>query len=439
MRDEGIRIVFFHPSSFILFDESFSTKWMSMRVIINGIAALERKTGVGYYIDSLYRQLLPQSGDDDLVFYPQGVTRQAISFAREWLFKRTKKGATTFNSSTEIKSAGLRLQLPNLMGTSREMARNVARRACHKHFQRVADQSGCTLYHEPNYIPWPCNLPTIVTILDLSVLLHPEWHPADRVKAYEQHFFRGLSYATHFIAISEFTRQEMIDNLGIAPDRVTAIHIGVRPGFHPMPLSTVLPILQELDLEPGYLLYVSTIEPRKNLLTLMRAYCRLPDSLREKHPLVLVGGWGWHAKEILDFYESNGREKNIRHFGYLPDSQLPAVFNGARALVYPSHYEGFGLPPVEMLACGGADLASTAGSHLEVLQDQAILIDPNDEDRWQQEMRWILEDDDHWQRMRRNSEAFAARYSWAECARKTWEVYRGVDRGSAEVEKRRAG
>jgi glycosyltransferase involved in cell wall biosynthesis len=393
-----------------------------MRVMINGIAALERKTGVGYYIDSLYHHLLPFCNENDLLFYPQGVTRKAIQLAREWLFARTKKGATVFAGS----SKGNGFRFPNLVSNSREIARNLARRACHKHFQRTIQQSGCTLYHEPNYIPWSCGLPTIVTILDLSVLLHPEWHPIDRVKTYEKHFFRGLSYATHFISISEFTRREMIDNLGISPDRITAIHIGVRPGFEPIPEQEVLPILKELNLPQDYLLYVSTIEPRKNLLTLMRAYCALPDTIRQKHPLVLVGGWGWKAKEIAEYYDSIGKAKGIRHFGYLPDSQLPAVYNGAKALVYPSYYEGFGLPPVEMLACGGAVLASTADSLVEVLQDQAYLIDPNDVDGWREAMSRVLTDPEWANELRVESRAFAQKYTWSECARKTWLVYQQI-------------
>lgn len=393
-----------------------------MRVIINGIAALERKTGVGYYIDSLYRELILNDGNDSVYFYPQGLTRRAISLAREWLFKGGKKTAT---NSSPIPARSTQ-KLPSVVANSREVARNLARRACHQHFRKVSQELQCDLYHEPNYLPWPSELPTVTTILDLSVLLHPEWHPVDRVRQYERHFFRCLNYATHFISISEFTRREMIDNLGIAPNRVTAIHIGVRPGFHPLDESRVLPILGELDLRPGYLLYVSTIEPRKNLLTLMRAYCRLPSELRERHPLVLAGGWGWKAREILDFYEEIGKHHHIRHFGYVPDSQLPALYNGAAALVYPSHYEGFGLPPVEMLACGGAVLGSTAESLVEVLGKQAHLTDPNDEDAWVESMRRVLTDSDFANNLREGAEDFAQRYSWSRCAAQTWEVYRHV-------------
>jgi glycosyltransferase involved in cell wall biosynthesis len=193
-----------------------------------------------------------------------------------------------------------------------------------------------------------------------------------------------------------------------------------------LPMSEVAAALHELGLPAGYLLYLGTIEPRKNILTLMRAYCALPAALREKHPLVLVGGWGWKAKEVSDYFEQVARPRGVMHFGYLPDASLPALYCGARALVYPSYYEGFGLPPVEMMACGGAVLASTAGSLVEVVRDKGCLIDPDDEAGWRDAMLRILRDEHYLQTLRSGVMEFAERYTWDECARQTWEVYRRV-------------
>jgi alpha-1,3-rhamnosyl/mannosyltransferase len=216
----------------------------------------------------------------------------------------------------------------------------------------------------------------------------------------------------------------MIENLGVSPDRVTAIHIGVGPRFRPLPPAEVDPVLAELGLQRDYLLYLGTLEPRKNVLNLMRAYCDLPAELRRRHPLVLVGGWGWKAKEVSDFFDTMGKERGVVHFGYLPDAYLPAVYNGARALVYPSYYEGFGLPPVEMMGCGGAVLASTAGSLVEVMRDRGRLIEPDDGAGWREAMRRVLSDDDYLASLRSGVVEFAGRYTWDECARQTWRVYR---------------
>ena len=110
---------------------------------------------------------------------------------------------------------------------------------------------------------------------------------------------------------------------------------------------------------PRYLLYLGTIEPRKNLMTLLRAYCLLPESVREETPLVLVGGWGWNSADVAAFLQDEARHRGVRYLGYIPDEAMCLLYNAARALVFPSRYEGFGMPPIEMMACSGAVLAST--------------------------------------------------------------------------------
>src|SRR5439155_6150447 len=126
------------------------------------------------------------------------------------------------------------------------------------------------LYHEPNHIPLRCNLPTVVTLHDLSVLLHPEWHPADRIRHFQRHFQQGLTRSDHFLAVSEFTRQEIIRHLGIPAERVTRAYNGVRPGMRRLTDTELRGVLDRLRLSAGkYLLYVGTLEPRKNLETLV--------------------------------------------------------------------------------------------------------------------------------------------------------------------------
>src|SRR5262249_40225013 len=157
---------------------------------------------------------------------------------------------------------------------------------------------------------------------------------------------------------------------------------GVRPSMKPLPADAVRGTLTRLRLPPRYLLHVGTIEPRKNLFMLLRTYGTLPPAIRETCPLVLVGGWGWSQDEIARLLESDGRRLGIVPLGYVADRDLPAVYNGATALVFPSFYEGFGLPVLEMMACGGAVLASTAEVLVELVADQAHLIDPCDADGW---------------------------------------------------------
>src|SRR5439155_4935627 len=195
------------------------------------------------------------------------------------------------------------------------------------------------LYHEPNHIPLRGELPTVVTIHDLSALLHPEWHPADRVHRFTHGFLPTLSRCSHFLTVSDFTRQEIIHHLGIAPHRVTRVYNGVRRGMRPLGPAETGPVLRRLGLVAGgYLLYVGTLEPRKNVETLLRAYGDLPAMLRSRSPLVLAGGWGWRAERLRELFEQAARHRGVVHLGYVTDEDLPALYRGARALAYPALY-----------------------------------------------------------------------------------------------------
>ena len=288
------------------------------------------------------------------------------------------------------------------------------------------------LYHEPNFIPFTCDCPTVVTIHDLSVLVHPEWHPADRVAYFEKNFHRGLAQASHFLAISEFGRQEIIRTLNILPDRVTRTHMGIRRGLGPLAQQEVASALARLGLPPQYLLYLGTIEPRKNVLNLMKAYSALPQELRSHWPLLLVGGWGWNTRDIADYFYHEARHRGVIHLGYVKDRYLAAVYNGARALVYPSLYEGFGLPPVEMMACGGAVIASTAGALVETVGTKAHLVHPKDIGGWRDAMARVLQDNDWTRSLRQGVIEVAKSYTWDRCAAATLAVYRSFENSSQE-------
>ena len=195
----------------------------------------------------------------------------------------------------------------------------------------VIDNGGYDLYHEPNNLPLPCDTPTLATVHDLSVLLHPEWHPAERVAQYEKHWPRAVRQCRHFLAVSEFTRQEMIRTLNLPPERVTRIYNGIRPGLGPLPPEQTAAALRRMRLPPHYLLCVSTIEPRKNLGMLLRAYGALPEALRSRWPLVLVGNWGWNDPGVAEYLHDEARHRGVLHLGYVADRDLAALYNGARA------------------------------------------------------------------------------------------------------------
>lgn len=288
------------------------------------------------------------------------------------------------------------------------------------------------LYHEPNYIPFhyerslECDLPTVVTVHDLSVLLYPHWHPENRVMKFESHFGRVLSDSSHFIADCEHVRQQMIDLLHVDPDNVTTVYPAIRTCFQPLSTNAVDAVLAHLELERGFFLHVGSIEPRKNLETALRAYCALPDNIRERHPFLLVGPWGWGWKDVRRYFDDVARHKGVIHAGYVDERDLPALFNGALALVYPSHYEGFGMPPLEMKACGGAVLASDIPTLRETLRDGAQFVDPRDEVAWRDAMARAAEDREWMTGLRTRGAHDCARFTWNNTAADTLAVYKQV-------------
>jgi glycosyltransferase involved in cell wall biosynthesis len=389
-----------------------------MRVVVNELATLGRRTGVGHTTAELVRGLRRLTLPGTITGFPDPLVRRARQ-AWGWLrARRTAKGGSPGGGALH----------------------NGGRSAMRHYFRAFCRLRRFDLYHEPNFLPLPCDLPTVATLHDLSVLLHPEWHPADRVAAYERDFRAGLARTAHVITVSDFAREEIIRVLGLPPERVTRVYNGVKEDYRPLPPTEVKAELRRLGLPQEYFLYVGTLEPRKNLLTLARAYCALPEPVRRRFPLLLAGGWGWRAEPLADYLKAVGESHGVRLVGYVADEDLPVLYNGARALAFPSLYEGFGLPPLEMLACGGAVLASTAGAVAETAGAAAHLLPPDDEDGWRAALLRVATDDDWWQALRCGAAEAARPFTWERSAADTLAVYRNVLglRPAADAERRQA-
>jgi alpha-1,3-rhamnosyl/mannosyltransferase len=399
-----------------------------MRVLVNGLSAAGSRTGIGHYTAELIRCLGEQTEPGEVVRFPGPLVCLARK-AASWVRSRRAAG----DSPESPRQAGWRERLTGAVRSGTEKwLRSRFRATCRRH--------GVELYHEPNFIPLPCDLPTVATFADLS-LLHPEWHPAYRVAHFERRLRQALDQCGHILAISEFCRQEIIHTLGVSHDRVTRTYMGVRPGLGPISPEALRAARRRLGLPGEYLLYVGTVEPRKNVQTLLRAYCALPAATRARFPLLLAGGWGWKAADVAAYLHGEARHRGVRHLGYVADADLPALYGGARALAYPSLYEGFGLPPVEMLACGGAVLASTAGAVAETAGARAHLVEPLDVGGWRDALLRVCADDGWWQSLRHGAAAAARPFTWERCAADTLRVYRRLLGQSAapELPRRAAG
>jgi glycosyltransferase involved in cell wall biosynthesis len=375
-----------------------------VRVLINTQAASGPRTGVGHYTAELVRAL---SIADASVLRPYPTPWEAR--VTDWY---------------ERQSARFEARRGWIRRGALALARRAGACSYTDRLSRVAAHERIDLYHEPFFLPLPCDAPTVATVHDLSVLLHPEWHRPETVALFEERFAAGLKRCCHLVAISEFGKSEIVQHLGWPADRVSVTYMGVRPGLRRAEGAKLAHGLRALGLTAGYLLHVGTLEPRKNVSMLLRAYTALSASLRAKHPLVLVGGAGWNSDDVHAFLAGPGRAANVRWLGYVRDEHFAALYSGARALVFPTLYEGFGIPTIEMLACGGAVLASTAGAVAETAGASAHLIDPHDEPTWRAALARVLTDDAWWKELKRGAEEAAHPFSWARCAEQTLAAYR---------------
>jgi O-antigen biosynthesis alpha-1,3-rhamnosyltransferase len=385
-----------------------------MRVVINASAVVGPRTGVGHYTVELVRALAG-TGHVGITLYPHPV----LAKLRIRLGGGPKPAQPALAGAARPRPPLWRraARVPFRWGW-RALIEQEARHAFHP--RRV------DLYHEPNFFPLPTRLPTVVTVHDLSAVLHPEWHPAERVAEFETRFLPRVRDVAHVLTDSDAARDEIIRTFGLPAGRVTRAYPGVRPALRPVPAEAVGAVLRRLGLPPTYLLHVGTLEPRKNLLMLLRAYTGLAAELRERCPLVLVGPWGWRFQELAAYYDAVARHRNVIHLGYADEADLPALYSGARALAFPTWYEGFGLPAAEMMACGGAVIASSTPAVAEVLGVCGTLLDPTDEGGWHEAMARAIREPDWAVSLAQAAVERAAQFTWKACASDTLTAYRAA-------------
>jgi glycosyltransferase involved in cell wall biosynthesis len=283
------------------------------------------------------------------------------------------------------------------------------------------------VYHSPNFYLPPFAGPAIATIHDLSIFRCPQFHPAERVAFMQREIETALTRANFLISDSEFIRQEIIDFFGWPAEKIQAIPLGVAKEYRPRTVEQAASVLSKFGLDFGsYALCVATIEPRKNIEVLLSAYEALPQSLRNCYPLVLVGGSGWRSETIHRRIEQGQRQGWLHYLGYVAETELPILFSAARGFVYPSLYEGFGLPVLEAMASGLPVLISNRSSLPEVASGAALVVEAEDVQAMTESIRLLLEDEQWRSDASRRSLEVAEKYSWETTARKTVVVYHAI-------------
>ena len=381
---------------------------MGLTVYFNAAPLLSPRTGIGQYCVNLMSEIEKIQEVDAHYFY-------AGAWSDELL-----REAPTGVSRTQMLKRTIGRTIPNL-------AYEIQQRWRGKHFRAGIRQVAPALYHEPNFLAFNSSLPTVVTVHDLSILRYPETHPKDRVAFMSKRIGKSILRADRVITDSEYVRQEVLAEFNLPPEKVVSVLLAAGERFAPVNHEQLPLALAPFDLQPGkYILAVGTLEPRKNLTTAIQAYVRLPEAVRQEIPFVVAGMQGWRTEGLDREVAALIDKGQIRRLGFVSDDVLPALYSGARFFVYPSLYEGFGLPPLEAMACGAPVIVSDRSSLPEVVGDVGLKVDALDVDGLAKAMNLLIEDDGLCAELGRRGIERARGFSWRHCAEQTLEVYRQV-------------
>ncbi len=371
-----------------------------MRICVDIQSAVSQRAGVGRYTRNLVEHLAPlMSPPDDLNLFYFDFHRRGLDFACPGAHQKPVR----WIPGKYAQQAWKRLQWPPF-----------------DWFSGKAD-----LYHFPNFtIPPLTQGKKIVTIHDMSFLRYPEFSEKKNLDYLSAFIHDTVRRADAILTVSEFSKKETSELLGLDPALIFATPLGITQGCARPTDAQITQTRHHLKLDRPYLLSVGTLEPRKNIPFLIEVF----DQMKEfDGDLVIAGMKGWKVEPILQSMKNATRRDRIRYLEFVPDGELFALYAGAELFVTTSFYEGFGLPPLEAMACGTPVVSSVGGSLPEMLTGPAAVLIPGFEaEVWATTMLSLLNNPARRQKLAQNAPAHAARFSWADTARKTLAVYRKV-------------
>jgi len=378
-----------------------------MKILVDAIPMTGLLTGIARYLRNLYRMVdhLRLAGTAYFTGRQVTGTLPPLADSRQW---------------QQMTRSVRRLPDPVVFGL------RAARWLRYEHhLNRVCrnPESGISLYHETAFTPARLTaVPTVFSMYDLSLRRYRDAHPRERVWLFEYFIKTRLRYARHILTISEFIRNEIIDEFKVPQSMVTSVPLAPDPLFAPCSGSEIKAVKQAYGLPDEFLLFVSSLEPRKNIALLMDALAAADTDI----PLVLAGWHGWGDKHWQQKMHSSRLRGRVFFTGHVPDSDLRALYAGATALVYPSLYEGFGLPIVEAMACRCPVICADTASMPEVSGDAALYIDPDRSDSLVHAIETLVYDSQVQQTLVKRGEARAGQFSWENTARQTIDLFRRI-------------
>ena len=370
-----------------------------IKLALGSVSLIQPVTGIGQYTLNLSHRLADIYNLDINYFY-----------GYEWSSLGVPKNSPKMSFFKKI--------LKELMPRPYEVNRVIQQHA----FNAGVKAFKPAIYHEPSFLPLEFDGPTVITVHDLSHIRFPEAHPKERVAILDRRLPNAIDRADCILTDSFFTKSEILAEFAVEQDKVRVAHLGVSKYFYPRGIVDSQRSIEKYKLKHSrYMIAVGTLEPRKNLIQAIRAYASLPPAFAKNFPLVIVGARGWKEqlfmKELAPLIE-DGRAYIL---GYVPVSDLPFLYSAACALIYPSVYEGFGLPPLEAMACGTSVITTNKSSIPEVVGCVGFMVEPGDVDATVFAIMNFCEDASF--SPSQVCVQQAAKFSWDKCAQQTYDAY----------------
>lgn len=370
-----------------------------MRFALNAMQVRAAKSGVGQYIHALVEAMLRNATEDEFTIYC------SASNVENYRYPAPNLETRVWGISSP-KSLRLLHQYAFLSGEIRRGAYDV-------------------FHGMSNFLPPFRACPYVVTIHDLSYYVHPERCPFVRRQYWYTMTARTVAVANAIITDSENSRKDIERFFPAAAGRIFVVSPAAHARFRKLEISREQSILAELKIDRPYVLFVGTLEPGKNIVRTIQAFDKIASEFPE-HLLLLAGDRGWLYDEILAVAKSAGSADRIRMLGHVSDGAVVELLNFCDLFVFPSLYEGFGLPPLEAMQCGAPVVTSNTSSLPEVVGDAAITVSPDSVDEISRAMRLVLSDESLSRDLRRRGPDRARLFSWDRAAIETLKVYRDV-------------
>jgi len=386
---------------------------------MGGESLLGRKTGIGQYSENLARNLMQFSEIEDLKFLAHGKLIPSKALIETSRKKGEQNKSNSAISNVIAKARGIIAKNSAAVRCYESMIPFLERRALRQY-------SGEDIFHSPNYLLPDFRGKRVVTILDLSTIKHPEFHNPSIARLVNRYIHKAVRSADHLIAISNFVKQEIITEFGVPENRISTTYLSANSSFLPLTRPEFLSsnVYKDIDYK-NYFICTSTIEPRKNLSRLLDAYA-LYRRRAKSHalPLVIAGHPGWGNKEFHRRIRQVEASTGVIYLGYVRQDHLPTLIAGARALLYPSLYEGFGLPVIEAMQSGTAVLTSKDSAMSEIAGGAALLTNPYDIEQMASNLFELASDDSLTQKCQEYGILRSAEFGWQFCANQTLSIYK---------------